>query len=65
MGAKRKTRSRVGKTLQQQDEIQAAIGYGIDIGALIDNLKRTPSERVRRHQVALDTVKMLQKAKRR
>jgi hypothetical protein len=46
------------------DPIQAAIDYGIDIQALMDNLKRTPTERIRRHQIALDTLRMLQKARR-
>jgi len=36
----------------------------IDIAMLEDNLKRSYAERIRRHQIALDTMKMLQKAKR-
>jgi len=48
--------------LPQAGVIQAAIDCGIDVQMLIDNLRRTPTERVRRHQIALDTVKMLQKA---
>jgi len=47
----------------QQDEIQKAIDYGIDIKMLKANLKRTVAERIRRHQAALDLVRRLQKAK--
>lgn len=28
--------------------------YGMDIVMLLDNLERTPAERIRRHQIALD-----------
>jgi len=45
------------------DAVQEAIDYGIDIAALRDNLARTPAERLRRHQMALSTVEMLQKAR--
>jgi hypothetical protein len=46
------------------DPIQAAAEYGIDVSQLRDNLALTVAERLRRHQMALDTVEMLQKAKR-
>ena len=46
------------------DPIQAAADYGIDISQLRDNLALTVSERLRRHQDALETVEMLQKARR-
>jgi hypothetical protein len=36
----------------------------IDMQMLKDNLKRSYAERIRRHQIALDMMKMLQKAKR-
>ena len=49
--------------LRQTNEVQAAIDYGIDVQALIDNLKRTPEERVIRHQIALNAMEALQKAK--
>ena len=48
--------------LNQAAEIQAAIDYGIDISMLKDNLKRSPSELIRRHQIALDTAKKLREA---
>jgi hypothetical protein len=34
----------------------------LEVQTLLDNLKRTPAERIRRHQIALDTMKKLQKA---
>lgn len=36
----------------------------IDMQMLKDNLKRSYAERIRRHQIALDTMEKLQKAKR-
>lgn len=46
------------------DPIQAAADYGIDITQLRDNLALTVAERLRRHQIALNTVEKLQKARR-
>jgi hypothetical protein len=51
------------KKLRWPKEVQTAIDYGIDIYALIANLKRTPAERIRRHQIALNTLEKLQGAK--
>ncbi len=48
----------------RKDPIQAAAEYGIDIAMLMANLKRTPAERIRRHQIALETFEMLRKSKR-
>jgi hypothetical protein len=59
-----KPRKNSSKHSAHTDEIQAAADYGIDISMLIENLKRTPEERIRRHQIALNTVKLLRKAKR-
>ena len=47
----------------QTDEIQAAIDYGIDVSMLIDNLARTCTQRIIRHQAALNMVEMLRKAR--
>jgi hypothetical protein len=52
------------KNTSQKGAIETARVYGIDISALMMNLKRTPSERVRRHQFAFNTLEMLRKAKR-
>ena len=46
------------------DPVQAAAADGIDVAQLRDNLALTVAQRLRRHQIALDTVEMLQKAKR-
>jgi hypothetical protein len=48
----------------QKDPIRAAADYGIDIPMLIANLARTPAERIRRHQIALETFRALRRAKR-
>ncbi len=46
-----------------KDKSKAVEDFGIDIRQLLDNLQRTPAERIRRHQIALNTMKKLQKAK--
>jgi hypothetical protein len=46
------------------DPIQAAIDYGIDVSMLADNLRRSVTERIRRHQIALGVATKLRKAKR-
>jgi len=53
-----------GKTRKRQtDVVQAAIDYGIDVSMLAENLKRTPTERIRRHQIAFNTAEKLRKAR--
>ncbi len=47
---------------QQTDEIQSAIDYGIDISVLVQNMARPYTERIMRHQIALNTVEKLRKA---
>ena len=51
-------------TSGQTDPIQAATEYGIDVTMLVDNLQRSVTERIKRHQMALNTVRKFQKAKR-
>jgi len=46
------------------DAVQAAAEYGIDVGQLRDNLVLSVAERLRRHQIALNAVEKLRKAKR-
>ena len=58
-----KHKEEVIKSQRQLPEIQAAVDYGIDVQQLMDNLKRTPAERIRRHQMALNAVEKLRKAK--
>ena len=48
----------------RKDPIRAAADYGIDIHMLFANLDRTPAERIRRHQIALETFRAFRKAKR-
>jgi len=58
-------KSEVGKSKREQPkEIQAAIDYGIDISMLIQNVSRGCTERIMRHQIALNTVEKLRKARR-
>ncbi len=49
---------------EQADPIQAAIDDGIDVSMLVDNLRRSVAERIRRHQIAHDMAMKLRKAKR-
>jgi len=48
----------------RKDPIRAAADYGIDIPMLTANVNRTPAERIRRHQIALETFRALRRAKR-
>jgi hypothetical protein len=48
---------------RQVNAIQAAIDYGIDVTMLIENMGRSYEERIRRHQIALDTAEKLRKAR--
>ena len=50
--------------VEPSDAIREAAEYGIDISMLLANLALTPAERLRRHQIALNTAEMLRKAKR-
>jgi hypothetical protein len=64
MAEKDKRREGCGNVSPQPDPIQAAIEYGIDVTTLYDNLRRTPAERIRRHQIALNTANKLRQARR-
>ncbi len=59
MAAKIKQKTHRKTNKRQTDAVQAAIDYGIDVSMLIENLKRTPAERIRRHQIALNTAEKL------
>ena len=48
---------------QSPNAIREVIEYGIDISLLRANLALSPAERIRRHQIALNTGKMLREAK--
>jgi hypothetical protein len=60
---KAKPRKKSNKHFAHADEIQAAADYGIDISLLFDNIRKTPAERIRQHQIALNTAEKLRKAK--
>ena len=60
---KEKAHEKNSDLLVNSDQIQAASDYGIDISMLIDNVKRSPAERIRRHQIALNTAQKLRNAK--
>ena len=47
---------------EQADVLEAAREYGIDVAMLRSNLKRDPAQRIRRHQIALETAEKLRKA---
>ena len=61
-------RTNISKQIQADPEadnpIQEAIEYGIDVAQLRDNLALSVAERLRRHQITLNTVEMLRKARR-
>lgn len=44
-------------------ELASARDYGIDIVMLLSNLNRSVAERIKRHQIALDTFYKLQNAR--
>ena len=44
-------------------ELAQARENGVDLWALWHNLQRTPAERIRRHQIALEMLRKLRKAK--
>jgi len=56
--AKKRNKSR------RPDPLKVATDYGIDVSMLADNLRRSVTDRIRRHQNALNTAEKLRKAKR-
>ena len=52
-----------GNDSHKADEIRQAEDFGLDIYMLMENIKRKPAERIRRHQIALNTAEKLRKAK--
>ena len=49
--------------INESAELAEARKNGVDLWALWHNLQRTPAERMRRHDIALDMRHKLQKAK--
>jgi hypothetical protein len=64
MAAKSKKKKVSKSKFLQAAEIKAAIDYGIDISMLIDNINRSCTERIIRHQIALNTAEKLREARR-
>jgi len=54
----------ISDELWRQREIQAAVEYGIDVSHLVENVNSSVAERIRRHQIALNTAEQLRRAKR-
>lgn len=63
MAAKQKKNNKPKSKSVQTDPVQAAIDYGIDVSALIDNAGKSCTERIMRHQIALNTAEKLRKAR--
>jgi hypothetical protein len=63
MAAMTKKGESVRKRSRPADPIQTAMDYGIDVSLLIANISRNYTERIRQHQSALNTAKILWKAK--
>jgi hypothetical protein len=63
MAAKQDKSAKTNSKSVQTDPIQAAIDYGIDVSALVDNAGRSCSERIKRHQIALNMTEKLRKAR--
>jgi hypothetical protein len=59
MTAKKQDKSVSGRDYR----LKAADDYGIDIPALIENIKRSVFDRIRRHNIALNTAEKLREAK--
>ncbi|MCK5565371.1 MAG: hypothetical protein KAJ07_09005 [Planctomycetes bacterium] len=51
------------KKKSEVDALSNAREHGVDIQMLKDNLKRSVSERIRRHRIALDMYNKLRNAK--
>lgn len=49
--------------LNESPDLAEARDYGVDLWALWHNLHRTPAERMRRHDIALQTLRQLRNAK--
>ena len=53
----------LAELIERIPELAAARDYGVDLKMLQANLNRPVIERIRRHQIALDTFEKLHKAK--
>jgi hypothetical protein len=53
----------IEKLLKKNPALANAARYGVDIALLLDNIRRPVSERIRRHQAALNAIKKLRNAR--
>jgi len=53
----------VSNLIDRVPELAQARDWGVDVPMLLDNLNRPVIERIRRHQIALETFEKLRKAK--
>ncbi|MHC4290450.1 MAG: hypothetical protein ACYTCN_10230 [Planctomycetota bacterium] len=63
MKAKANTTGNIEVFINHSPDLAEARKNGVDLWALWHNLQRTPAERLRRHHIALDMRRKLQKAK--
>ena len=61
---KAKTTKSLDDISKEIPELAAAKEYGIDISMLVDNQGLTPKDRIKRHQIALNTIEKLRNARR-
>jgi hypothetical protein len=53
----------IAQLIRKYPALTRAARYGVDIGLLLDNLRRPISERIRRNQAALNAIKKLRNAR--
>ena len=63
MKAKANTTRNIEVFINHSPDLAEARKNGVDLWALWHNLQRTPTERLRRHDIALQLRRKLQKAK--
>jgi hypothetical protein len=49
--------------LKENPALADAARYGVDVGLLLDNLRRPVSERIRRNQASLNAIKKMRNAR--
>ena len=54
---------RLNDFLDTSEELASARDWGVDLHMLAANLNRTVAERIKRHQIALDTFQKLRNAR--
>ena len=57
------TNESIETLIQKYPAVAQAVAEGVDVSLLLANLRLTVAERIQRHQMALDTLNQLRKAK--